>query len=156
MSMIIQRYDPFDVFERMSAELEDWFDLAGSSATSDILGLYEGDWSPKLDVFENEDAYFVKVDIPGIDQQDIQLSVSNNVLTLKGRREQKSGEEEGKKKGKRYQREERFYGTFHRTVPFPMPVDADNIDAKLKDGVLYVTLPKREETKPKKITVNVS
>lgn len=156
MSMIIQRYDPFDVFERMSAELEDWFDLAGSSATSDILGLYEGDWSPKLDVFENEDAYFVKVDIPGIDQQDIQLSVSNNVLTLKGRREQKSGEEEGKKKGKRYQREERFYGTFHRTVPFPMPVDADNIDAKLKDGVLYVTLPKREETKPKKIRVNVS
>jgi len=154
--MIIQRYDPFDVFERMSAELEDWFDLAGSSATSDILGLYEGDWSPKLDVFENEDAYFVKVDIPGIDQQDIQLSVSNNVLTLKGRREQKSGEEEGKKKGKRYQREERFYGTFHRTVPFPMPVDADNIDAKLKDGVLYVTLPKREETKPKKIRVNVS
>jgi HSP20 family protein len=154
--MIIRRYDPFDVFDRMSAELEDWFDLAGSSATSDLLGLYEGDWSPKIDVFENDDAYFVKVDIPGIDQKDIQLSVSNNVLTLKGKREQKSGEEEGKKKGKRYQREERFYGTFHRTVPFPMPVEADNIDAKLKDGVLYVTLPKREETKPKKITVNVS
>jgi len=154
--MIIRRYDPFDVFDRMSAELEDWFDLAGSSATSDLLGLYEGDWSPKIDVFENDDAYFVKVDIPGIDQKDIQLSVSNNVLTLKGKREHKSGEEEGKKKGKRYQREERFYGTFHRTVPFPMPVEADNIDAKLKDGVLYVTLPKREETKPKKITVNVS
>jgi len=153
--MIIRRYDPFDVFDRMSAELEDWFDLAGSSATSDILGLYEGDWSPKLDVFENDDAYFVKIDIPGIEQKDLQLSVSNNVLTLKGKREQKSHEDEGKKKGNRYQREERFYGTFQRTLPFPMPVDSENISANLKDGVLYVTLPKREETKPKKITVNV-
>jgi HSP20 family protein len=154
--MIIRRYDPFDVFDRMSAELEDWFDLAGSSATSDILGLYEGDWSPKLDVFENDDAYFVKIDIPGIEQKDLQLSVSNNVLTLKGKRVQKSHEEEGKKRGNRYQREERFYGTFQRTLPFPMPVDSENISANLKDGVLYVTLPKREETKPKKITVNVT
>ncbi len=153
--MIIRRYDPFDVLDRMSAELEDWFDLAGSSATSDILGLYEGDWSPKLDVFENDDAYFIKIDTPGIEQNDLQLSVSNNVLTLKGKREQKSHEEEGKKKGNRYQREERFYGTFQRTLPFPMPVDSENISANLKDGVLYVTLPKREETKPKKITVNV-
>jgi HSP20 family protein len=59
------------------------------------------------------------------------------------------------KKGRRYQREERMYGSFQRTVPMPMPVDADNVDAKLRDGVLYITLPKREETKPKKINVSV-
>ena len=155
--MIIRRYDPFDVLDRMSAELEDWFDLAGSSATSDILGLYEGDWSPKLDVFENDDAYSIKIDTPGIEQNDLQLSVSNNVLTLKGKREQKSHEEEGKKKGNRYQREERFHGTFQRTLPFPMPVDetldARKIDAHLSQGVLELTIPKTEAVKPRKIEI---
>jgi HSP20 family protein len=65
-----------------------------------------------------------------------------------------SEEAEARNRGNRYQREERMYGRFQRTLPLPLPVDADHVDAKLRDGVLYITLPKREEMKPKKISVS--
>lgn len=156
------RRQPFDLLERMTEALDvyrdfdSFFDFADTLFPDDMLGLYEGDWSPRLDVYENDDAYFIKVDVPGIDQKDMDISVTNDVLTIKGEKKSTSSEDASKRKGKRYQREERVYGSFHRTVPLPTPVDTDNVDAKLKDGVLYITLPKREEAKPKKISVNVA
>ena len=153
--MIIRRYDPFDAFSRMSAELEDWFDRSGQSAMEDMRGLYEGDWSPRLDLYENDDSYFMKIDVPGVRQEDLELSVTNNVLTLKGKR-LLDDDEKSRKTKKQYQRDERFQGTFQRTVPMQVPVDSNKIEAHLSDGVLFITLPKREESKPKKITVNVS
>jgi HSP20 family protein len=158
---MITRYDPFNLYNRMTnpfdiaREFDNWFDLSHDTSRSDVWGLYEGDWSPRLDLFENDDAYFLKVDVPGVKEKDLELSVTNDVLTLKGKRAVGADEDEAMKKGRRYQREERMYGSFQRTVPMPMPVDADNVDAKLRDGVLYITLPKREETKPKKINVSV-
>ncbi len=160
--MIVRRYQPLDVFERMSEafdmarNLDELFDFDEPMLTNNTWGVYEGDWSPRLDVYEDDDAYFMKVDVPGIDPKDVELSVTNNVLTIKGTRKSISEEDDSKKKGRRYQREERFYGTFHRTVPLSLPVDAGKVDAKLVDGVLHITLPKREETKPKKIIVQVS
>jgi HSP20 family protein len=158
---MITRYDPFNLYDRMTnafdiaREFDNWLDLSNEMSRSDVWGLYEGDWSPRLDMFENDDAYFLKVDVPGVKEKDLELSVTNDVLTLKGKRELGADEDDAKKKGRRYQREERMYGSFQRTVPLPMPVDANSVDAKLRDGVLYITLPKREETKPKKINVSV-
>ncbi len=159
--MIVRRYEPFDMFERMSEalgmarDLDDFFSFDESMHTNNTWGVYEGDWSPRLD-YEDDDAYFIKVDMPGISQKDVELSVTNNVLTIKGERKSVSEEDTSKKKGRKYQREERFYGTFHRTIPLALPVESNKVDAKLVDGVLHITLPKREETKPKKISVNVS
>jgi HSP20 family protein len=159
---MIRRYDPFNLFDRMtdvfdlSRELDNLLDLTNEMSRSNVWGLYEGDWSPRLDMFEDANAYFLKVDVPGVKERDLELSVTNDVLTLKGKRDQGTEEDEAKKKGRRYQREERIYGSFQRTVPLHMPVDSDKVDAKLRDGVLYITLPKREETKPKKISVNAS
>ncbi len=157
--MAVRRYDPFDLLERMSdvfeRDLSDWFYLPETVAQN-AWGLYEGDWSPRLDMFEDNEAYFVKIDVPGIDSKDIDLSVRNDVLTIKGERKPEEKGDASRKKGRQYSREERIYGSFHRTVPLPLPVDAEHVDARLQDGVLYITLPKREETKPKKITVNVS
>lgn len=160
--MIVRRYEPFDMFERMTEamgmarDLDDFFSFDESMHTNNTWGVYEGDWSPRLDVYEDDDAYFVKVDMPGIDRKNIELSVTNNVLTIKGERKSGSEEDTSKKKGRKYQREERFYGTFHRTIPLTLPVESSKVDAKLVNGVLRITLPKREETKPKKISVNVS
>jgi len=160
--MFTRRFEPLDLLDRMSEafdvarDFDSFFDFADSMFPDDMLGLFEGDWSPRLDVYENDDAYFIKIDLPGIDSKNIELSVTDNVLTIKGERERTSQESISQKKGRRYRREERACGLFHRTVPLPAPVDSGNVDARLKDGVLYVTLPKREEAKPKKISVNVA
>jgi HSP20 family protein len=157
--MAVKRYDPFDLFERMSEafnrDLSDWFYLP-DLMTENTSGVYEGDWSPKLDLFDDKEAYYMKVDLPGIDSKDIEVSVTNDVLTIKGEKKEVKKESGTKKKDGEYAREERRFGSFHRTVPLPLPVEAEHVDAKLKDGVLYITLPKREETKPKKISVSVS
>jgi HSP20 family protein len=156
----MKRYDPFNLFDRMTdafdfaREFDSLFGLTNEMSHNNVWGVYEGDWSPRLDVFEDDDAYFLKVDVPGISEKDLDLSVTNNVLTLKGKREPQNEDEDAKKKGNRYQREERMYGIFQRTVPLPLPVNAEHVDAKLKDGVLYITMPKREELKPKKISVS--
>jgi HSP20 family protein len=157
---MIRRYDPFNLFDRMNdafdfaREFDSLLDLSSEMSRNNVWGVYEGDWSPRLDLFEDDDAYYLKVDVPGVSEKDLELSVTNNVLTLKGKREQGSDDAVSRKKGNRYQREERIYGSFQRTVPVPLPVNAENVDAKLRDGVLYIALPKREEMKPKKISVS--
>ncbi len=157
--MAVQRYDPFDLFDRMSGaldrDLSDWFYLPDLMAER-TSGVFEGDWSPKLDLYEDNEAYFIKMDLPGIVSRDIDVSVTNDVLTIKGEKKEPTKEDPQGKKGWEYGRRERVYGFFHRTVPLPLPVEGAHVDAKLKDGVLYITLPKREEIKPKKISVSVS
>jgi len=157
----MKRYDPFDMFERMSdaldfaRDVDNWFDFTESMFPDNTWGLFEGDWSPRLDLCESDDAYLIRIDMPGIEQKDIDIDILNDVLTIKGQRKIVE-DEEGRKTGRKYQREERIFGSFHRTVPLPLPVDASHVDAKLSDGVLYLSLPKREETKPKKISVKVT
>jgi HSP20 family protein len=151
------RSDYFGMMDRMRDAFDEFgmSDLFSPLFTNNAWGLYEGDWSPRLDLFEDDDSFFVKVDLPGMKADDIDISVTNDVLTIKGARKTDAGGDR-EKKGRKYAREERFYGTFQRTVPLPMPVNNDMVKAQMRDGVLYVTLPKREETKPKKITVKVS
>lgn len=107
-----------------------------------------GGWHPSFDISETDGHLHVKADLPGIDVKDLDISIDNNVLTVKG--EKKHEKEE---KGENYRCVERHYGSFCRSFMLPAEVKSDEIDAVYKDGVLHLTLPKSEASKPKKIEV---
>ena len=104
-----------------------------------------------MDIFENEGNLVLKAELPGIDPKDVDVRVENNVLTLRGERKFES-----EVKREQYHRVERAYGTFSRSFTLPNVVDTDKIKAEFKDGVLRVTLPQREEAKPKQISIAVT
>lgn len=108
-------------------------------------------WNPALDLYENKDNVLVKVEVPGLKKEDIDVSLEEGVLTISGERksEQKSEETETR-------RSERFTGQFSRSVALPAEVKADEVTAAYNDGVLTVTLPKAEAAKPKQIEVKVN
>lgn len=119
------------------------------------LGAF-GRWDtggPRMDVTETESAIEVSVELPGIDQKDVDVSLTDSALTIKG---EKKSEQEESKKG--YQLLERSYGSFYRSIPLPPGVDADKTAAQFKNGVLTVTLPKTQEelSRVKKIEVKAS
>ena len=109
-------------------------------------------WSPAVDIFENEDSLVFKADVPDIDPKEIDLQVENQTLTLKGHRkfEQKQSEKGG------YHRIERSYGQFVRTFTVPNTVDTEKVQASYENGVLTVTLPKKEAAKPRQVRVSVT
>jgi HSP20 family protein len=123
------------------------FDLSGPSRDS---GLFSG-WSPALDVLDDKDNLVVKVELPGLKKDEINLSLHDGVLTISGERKH----EVEKKEGQSF-RSERYFGKFQRGVTLPTAVDASKVNATYKDGVLTVELPKAEEAKPKQIAVSVS
>lgn len=108
---------------------------------------FEG-WTPAVDVYEDQDKYTVKAELPGMKKEDIGVSLDGDTLTISGERKQ----EEEKKEGGGY-RSERFFGRFQRSITLPAKVQANKIEAAYKDGVLTVTVPKAEEAKPKQIQV---
>jgi len=107
-------------------------------------------WSPRLDVRESKDAYVLYADLPGLDKKDIQVSVEEGLLSIRGERKALSDakDDEGG-----WHRQERSYGNFLRTVKVGDAIDAAKVQAEYKDGVLTLTLPKKEAAKPKQITI---
>jgi HSP20 family protein len=110
-----------------------------------------GQWLPRLDMSETDTAVVVNVDVPGIDPKQIDISVTGDTLTIRGERQ-----EEKETKGKTFHRLERSYGSFCRSVGLPTSVDVDKIKATAKEGVLTITLPKREEVRPRQIKVETT
>jgi len=109
------------------------------------------EWKPLMDVVETKDGITLKVEVPGMKQEDINISLEDNTLTVKGERKHESEvNEEG------YTRFERSYGTFQRSVALPPTVDAERVKATYKDGVLEIQLPKKEEARPKAIKVEAA
>jgi len=110
-------------------------------------------WAPAVDIYETPNELVVKADLPDVDEKDIDVRVENNLLTIRGELKfEKSVSEEN------YLRVERTYGSFSRSFSLPNTVNSESIRAEYKNGVLTVTLPKREESKPRqvKVTVNVA
>lgn len=105
-------------------------------------------WTPAVDIFDDKDRYIVKAELPGMRQEDIDVSLDGNTLTISGERkhEQEKREEES-------YRSERYFGRFQRSITLPTEVQANKIEASYKDGVLTITLPKSEDSKPKQIPV---
>ena len=108
-------------------------------------------WVPAVDLGETKDAYHLTADVPGLKKEDIQIEVIDNVVTIKGERKTESENKE-----KDYHHIERSYGSFQRSVEVPGGFVPDRVTATFENGVLTVTLPKREEAKPKSITVQAS
>jgi HSP20 family protein len=107
-------------------------------------------WSPLADVFEDADAITLKVELPEVDAKDVEITFEDNTLSLKGERKLEKDE-----KSDGHHRIERTYGSFSRNFSLPPTVDAENIRAESKDGVLRIVLPKKPETKPRQIKVGV-
>jgi len=132
-------------------ELEEWErrfdDLFGQPLWR--LPVEERGWMPALDVFEKEDRFVVKAELPGMKEDDIDVSVVGDTLSIKG--EKKT---ETEVKDEDYYRCERSYGSFYRSIPIPSNVDANKIEASFEDGILEVALPKSAKVKPKKIAVS--
>jgi HSP20 family protein len=109
-------------------------------------------WVPAVDIYENDkQEVVIKAELPEVKREDINVTFENNVLTLKGERHV-----EESTKREQFQRVERFHGSFTRAFTLPTTVDASRISASYKDGVLTITLPRREEAKPKQISVSVN
>ncbi len=144
-------WDPVGELDRIRREIDDVF----GSGTNRFLsgdqfgrGLFDREFSPALDVVERGDDYVVTVDLPGIDQKNLDVTVANNVVTIKG--EKKDDRE--KKEGKVY-RKETWEGSFQRTLSLPDAVDSSKIEATMKNGILEITLAKRPDAKARQIPV---
>ncbi len=110
-----------------------------------------GAWSPALDVEEDEESFTLHVELPGVDPDDVEVSLEENVLTISGER---GFYDEKESEG--FRRIERRFGRFHRSVRMPDRVDGANVEARYKDGLLTIVVPKAEEAKPRRIEVKAS
>lgn len=145
--MNIVRYNPFNEIRTLQDEVNRLF--AGVSTPSGSREeMFNGSWSPRVDIFENKDNLVLEAELPGMKRDDFELSFENNVITLKGeRRFEKRTDEDN------YHRVERAYGSFTRSFTLPPTVTADGAKAEFNNGILHVSLPKREETKARKIEI---
>ena len=115
--------------------------------------VFGGEWTPTLEVKEDDKALYVNAELPGLDEKELSVTLEHNVLTISG--ERKEEREEGDKE-KNYHFSERRYGSFSRSIAVPDGIKADQIAAEYKNGLLKITLPKSEEAQPKKINITVN
>jgi HSP20 family protein len=151
MSMPIVRFEPFRDLVSLQGRMNRLFD----ESFRGLEGHSQEDWAqgaftPAVDIYEHEGTIVLKAELPGVDAKDVDIRVENNVLTLRGERKFES---EVKKEA--YQRVERAYGSFSRSFTLPNAVDTEKIKADYTDGVLRLSLPRKEEAKPKQITISV-
>ena len=146
--MSIVRYDPFRDLRTLQEEVNRLF---SSNLTRGFgeEGIGRGAWNPSVDIYENKDQIVLEAELPGMRQEDFELTVENNVITLRGERQFEKKEESDN-----YHRVERSYGSFTRSFTLPQTVSAEGATAEYTNGVLRVTLPKREETKARRIQIN--
>jgi HSP20 family protein len=142
---------PFRSLTGIQDEINRLFDLTLSGWPNEHQGLFGGEWAPAVDVVEDDEKVVVKAELPGLTDKDVDISVVDNMLTIKGEKKQ---EEEKKEKG--YHRLERSYGAFQRSIMLPTSVTSDKAKASFKNGLLEIELPKKEEAKPKQIKVKVT
>jgi HSP20 family protein len=145
--MGIVRYDPFRDLRSLQEEVNRLFSTNLPRAFGDE-GIARGAWAPSVDIYENKDQIVLEAELPGMKQEDFDLSIENNVITLRGeRRFEKTDESDN------YHRVERSYGSFTRSFTLPHTVTAEEAKAEYTNGVLRVTLPKREEAKSRRIEI---
>ena len=143
--MALVRYEPWSMLNQLRREMDRMFEGGEGEENSAIA---TSDWIPAVDIKETKDAFVLHADVPGVDPKDIEVHMENGILTIKGERESEKKEE---KEG--YKRVERQYGSFYRRFSLPDTADADKIAAKCKNGVVEITIPKKEAVQPRKISV---
>jgi HSP20 family protein len=146
MKKMIVRYDPFRDLRSLQDEVNRLF--SSNLRAFGEEGIASGVWNPSVDIYENKDQIVLEAELPGVKREDFNLSLENNVLTLRGERKfEKRADSDN------YHRVERSYGTFTRSFTLPRTVDAETVTAEYTDGVLRVMLPKREEVKARRIEI---
>ena len=145
---VLTRWEPFREFSTLQDRMNRLF--RETQGNSQDESLTSSSFAPAVDVYEDEHNVTLKIEVPGIDEKDIDVRIENNTLTVHGERKIEKEEKE-----ENYRRVERQYGGFTRTFNLPPTVDAEKVQADYDKGVLKITLPKKAEAKPKQIKVNV-
>lgn len=138
--MVLARVQNRNPWAQFHQELDRMLGGSSSVATSD--------WVPVVDIREDKDRFVLHADLPGVKREDIDITMEEGVLSIRGERRLEEAREEGE-----YKRIERAYGSFYRRFSLPDTADAENISARCKDGVLEVVIPKRESVKPRRIEI---
>ena len=147
--MNVVKYDPFRDLRGLQDEMNRLFSGTFSRGSQDEI--MRGAWSPSVDIFENKEQIVLEAELPGMSAEDVNISIENNVLTLHGeRRFEKKDESDN------FHRVERSYGSFTRSFTLPPTVSSENANAEFENGVLRLTLAKREEAKPHRIEIKAS
>ncbi len=147
-SATVSRWEPFQGIADIQQEMNRLFDSFFGRPTT--MTTAERMWIPLCDVYETRDDIHVDVELPGVREKEISLTVTGDVLTVRGERKwDRETSDEG------FHRMERVYGKFERSIPLPLPVQTDRVKAVFRDGVLQVKLPKAEEVKPREIKIDI-
>lgn len=151
--MALIKWEPLrdieDIFERYSRSLGAPFNRPSDFARSSEL-LANGEWSPRVDISETDQAFQIKAEVPGVCKEDVKVTLENGVLTLQGERRQ-----EHEEKGLRFHRVERSYGNFIRSFTLPTNVDSQQLKAHFHDGLLEVDIPKTPEAQASSVQIPV-
>ncbi|MCI5149793.1 MAG: Hsp20/alpha crystallin family protein [Candidatus Electrothrix sp. MAN1_4] len=140
----------WDPFREMEALFNNYTMPTRKKTTAGENGTVEtGDWAPVVDILETENDFVLKVELPGVEKDDVEVSIDNRILTIKGEKKNDTTD-------KKVHRTECRYGTFIRNFTLPQDVDVDKVEAACKNGVLSLTLTKMEQAKPKQIEVKVN
>lgn len=150
--MAIMRYEPWNLLRQIQTELNNnlnQFDSTGvENADNDNSNVVTSHWRPAVDIREEKDRFVIVADLPGVDPKDIEVTMENGVLALRGERKF-----EKDVSGDNYKRVERAYGTFYRRFSLPDSADPDRIEAHGRNGVIEIVLPKQEKVQPRRIDV---
>ena len=145
--MAIIRWDPFRDMVTLREKMNRMFEDVFSGRTED-REIQAGTWAPSVDIFETENELVLTAEIPGIDEKDVEIKVEDNTLSIRGERKfEKETKEEN------FHRIERSYGSFYRAFTLPSSVDPERIQAEQENGVLKISMPKRQELKPRKVKI---
>lgn len=148
--MAIVKYNPLRELRSMQDQMDRLLNLSWGNRDFSGEDINEGIWQPAVDIYETSESIVIKAELPDIDQKDIDVRIEDNLLTIRGERKH---EDEVKKEN--YHRIERYFGSFQRSFKLPATIDQDKVAASCDKGILTVTLPKKEEVKPKQINVEV-
>jgi HSP20 family protein len=145
---LITRWDPYRELATLQDRMNRLFQETASSGETSLTNT--GAFIPPVDVYEDEHGLRLKLEVPGIDEKDLDVRIENNILTIRGERKFEKEEKE-----ENFHRIERRYGSFVRSFTLPNTVDAEKVSAEYKNGVLSLVLAKKAEAKPKQIKVNI-
>ncbi len=149
--MTLMRYQPWSTPSHLPRDVQQAFERFFEDSDSDQSNVVTSQWAPRVDIKEDETQFSIFVDVPGVDPGSIDVHMEQGILSIKG--ERTAGTVEGKAK---YTRVERSHGSFYRRFALPDSADPDSVSATGRHGVLEIVIPKRAETKPRKIDIRTS
>ena len=149
--MSIIKYDPFRELRSLQDEMNRLFMSNYSQRGGSEEGFASGAWNPQVDIFENKNEIVLEAELPGLKPENVNISIEHNVLTIHGERKFEKKDEKDN-----FHRVERSYGSFTRSFTLPPTVSSENANAEFENGVLRLTLAKREEAKPRRIEIKAT